>query len=245
MSQIRIDEPQESLEEEIQYFQIFKNSTTIMLSRSLVELEMGGEGTHLHEEIYGTTSAMGGFAFPDSEEAENEELVRDVATGKYFERFVLYSGSRVLAARLKKVHDNISVPLFLDLERDDIVLHLEKQVVFETMGNVKAESKENSIEHVIRSPVMRLNLRFHDSVSDTDSQPAVASSSGASAFTLSITAVDVVMLAAIISLVLLLLLMCIQRPTDHPLLPSLNKCSQVMSRLFRRHPNPRLIPENS
>ena len=250
-AEIKSEDAAEIMEDEIQFFQIFKNSTGVAISRSLVDgdPETKGENGHSGEERPGVSITGGGFLFPEPEEEGNGELVRDETTGKLFERYTAYSGSRISIGKLKKQHENCTTPLFLDLEQDEAVLHLEKLVVVERVPSDQPDDdNERKTEQVIRSPVLRLMSRAHDPIV-VEAPPLLAASSGTGtgsfASVMSITAIDIAMGAVIIALLLLLLVTCSGAFKQYPACPCDDKCLQIVSRPFRRQRNRELISEFS
>lgn len=238
------------LEHEPQFFQIYKNSTGMAICRSLVEGESEKRGENVRpinrndeEKITG-----GGFVFPSPEEEGNGELVHDPTTGKFFERYTAYSGSLILIGRLRRSHENSTTPLFLDLERDEVVLHLDKVAITEKGGADQLDDGgERKIQQVIQTPVLRLMSRGHDTADGASQDSRIGPSTHTASFGawLSITSIDIAMGIVIVLLILLLILTCdgSLKATHSP--ACANKCLQIISLPFRSQRSPVLISEFS
>jgi hypothetical protein len=228
------------LEEEVQFFQIFKNSSTIAVSRSLVDAEP--EAAHRNE--YGDLVITGGgFVFPHPDEDGNGEEVRDPATGRIFERYSVYSGSKILIGKLRKLADNRTAPMFLDLEQDDFVLHLEK-LVLQVTGNHKQEDNDPKLVSLIQSPAVKLPVRQSESQDDASTLPRPVITSYSNSM-LSISYIDLAMVLIIIALIFILMITCPgslklddYRPGDW-----IRKCLQIRPCPMRGQRNHTLMSE--
>lgn len=175
---------------DVQYFQIFRNSSSTAISRSITDA--------VHEsrppsEENGISEP--GFVFPVTGEEGNGELVHDETSGKFYERFTAYSGSKILMGWIRSDH-NQTLPLFLDMERDEIILHLDKRLIGESEEPL--DRADSWIQSVVQSPVLRLFQEPNDESADS---PTRTPTDSTLAMIHSVTVIDVLMLVVILALV--------------------------------------------
>lgn len=133
--------------------------------------------------------------------------------------------------------------LFLDLERDEIVLHLEKLSIAEKVVNDAPEDGgEIKLEPVIRSPVLRLMSRGHDLDEAAHApRPVPASHSAGFGAMLSVTSIDMAMAGVILILIVLLVVSCKGNEKPAESVACANMWLRIVRRPFQRRHNSGLI----